>query len=90
MKTVLYCLEEREKLGPRSLNSTPIKPSPINLIFNANIAVAFQGTEIHGALSAGHSRTSPVQSYRSTRTSIRQVAKMLAGKSKGFSLLGPQ
>ena len=51
------------------------------IIFNANIDFGFQGTEIHGALSVGHSRTSPVQSYKSTRTSIRQVAKMLAGKS---------
>ena len=49
----------------------------------ANIDFDFQGTEFHSALSVGHSRTSPVQSYKSTRTSIRQVAKALAGKHLG-------
>ena len=49
------------------------------------LCFGFQGTEIHGAQSVGLSRMSPVQSHKSTRTSIRQVAKLLAGLFVFFS-----
>ena len=65
-------------------NKTPLQDDEEDLIFNADIDFGFPGTEVHGALSVGHSRASPVQSYKSTRTSIRQVAKVLAGKCKVF------
>ena len=71
-------------------NKTLHQDDEEDLICNANVDFGFQGTEVHGALSVGHSRTSPVQSYKSTRTSIRQVAKVLAGKCKGFILFEPQ
>ncbi|KAL9974515.1 hypothetical protein ACROYT_G011559 [Oculina patagonica] len=56
-------------------------PSPMlspDLCYVSADSLSSVGTEIHGALSVGLSRMSPVQPHKSTRTSIRQVAKLLA------------
>ncbi|XP_020619651.1 uncharacterized protein LOC110057405, partial [Orbicella faveolata] len=66
-------------------------PSPAlspDLCYVSADSLSSFGTEVHGALSVGHSRTSPIQSYKSTRTSIRQVAKALAeGASSSADVL---
>lgn len=68
-------------------------PSPMlspDLCYASAESLSSVGIEVHGALSGCHyaSRTSPTQPHKSTRTSIRQVAKLLAeGSSTSPDLL---
>ena len=50
--------------------------------------LASKGNEVH-AVSAASSRVSPIPTYKTARTSIRQVSKLLAGNFKKLSIKHP-
>lgn len=67
-----------EKAVPFQHTSSPLSSSDKCYASAESLSMYGQGNEVH-AVSAASSRVSPIPTYKTARTSIRQVSKLLAG-----------